>query len=115
MVIQRLASRYMSLSAKESAKDRKASVVRSGGIDKELHVASSRKPFYDARVLYCVAAAMGHNKVTLLNAMFDNLFPKAAMCLFLFEDGFFRVAENFCPYALDKYLTGMRSVIQDTL
>ncbi|XP_074588361.1 histone deacetylase 14, chloroplastic isoform X3 [Curcuma longa] len=62
MVIQRLASRYMSLSAKKSAKDRKPSVVRSGGIDKELDVASSRKPFYDARVLYCVAAAMGHNK-----------------------------------------------------
>lgn len=84
----------MSLSAKESAKDRKPSVVRSGGIDKELDVASSRKPFYDARVLYCVAAAMGHNKVTLLNAMFDNLFPKAATC-FSFQGRILSCSRNF--------------------
>lgn len=86
----------MSLSAKKSAKDRKPSVVRSGGIDKELDVASSRKPFYDARVLYCVAAAMGHNKVALLTLMLNNLFPKTAvMCLFFFQGRILSCSREF--------------------
>ncbi|XP_008808492.1 histone deacetylase 14 [Phoenix dactylifera] len=45
-----------------SAEDVGVSISYSGGLEKDSNLASSNISLYDARVLYCVAPAMGHNK-----------------------------------------------------
>lgn len=48
--------RHMSLNIRSSAEN-------DSGIKDDMKAASSIKPFYDARILYSIAPAMGHNKV----------------------------------------------------
>lgn len=55
--------RCMNSSVRCSAEDVGVSISYSGGFEKDANVASSNIALYDARVLYCVAPAMGHNKV----------------------------------------------------
>lgn len=55
--------RCMNSNVRCSAEDVGVSISYSGGFEKDSNVASSDISLYDARVLYCVAPAMGHNKV----------------------------------------------------
>ncbi|CAL9192935.1 unnamed protein product [Musa hybrid cultivar] len=116
MFIQRRIMRHMSLNIRSSAEN-------DSGIKDDMKAASSIKPFYDARILYSIAPAMGHNKEShpesnkRVPAIIDALEKLELSPKYRYSEVF--EVQNFRPASMDDiarvhartYITGLEKAM----